>query len=704
MKKLKAKVLTVVLMALLVLAMGISVYAGNFERSKTYTGHFSDVKASDWYLASVKNAYEFGLMNGTATDKFNPKGMFTVAEAVTIAARMHSIYNGHGGTIPSASGEWYMGAVNYCIENAIITNGQFDDYKKNATRAEMVGIMAAALPNDAWKIINNVESLPDVAVGTPYSEDIFLMYNAGIIGGSDSYGIFQPYAYITRAEVSAIVSRMADDSLRLTLSLIPSVENQNKPVFSGVTEYRDETTKRYICHQVGNGLYPFRDEKTELWGYIDTSAKIVIPAKYNEVRSFKDGRALVANNYKKSSYKYSVIDTKGNVLYSDIEHISQINGMDEATSIAYKNQKHALFINNKLLTSFKYKSLNSLDGTYIKSETDNGYGVLDRTGKELVPCKYDYGIESNDNYFWAQCKEGKGYDVYTIDGKFVKNVVSDYLSITNSGLMSISKNDKYGLATLSGGEILEPLYDYCELSEDLAILSVGELTALAGENGFIFEFGEYHVQDIYKDVAIVFTSENEMAFADVNGIFTEKLNGYRKDEDCELLAVTDEAIYYCDGGYYHLYDRQLEKIAEHTGSVNSHFVGYGLAYHGIVSWENGAILADGWEKSYYYKSFSDDVVLQTKDNKYLLTSDVENPSFYSTKEEALAAYKATSSPAHYFISEENGKPIGCYVDTDKNITTVIKYYKNGVYYDEIVYIGEDYFACRFSDVWYLVHP
>jgi len=717
MRYFKTKMLFVALTVLLVCTMCVNVCAGKFERNKTYSGHFKDVKTSAWYSASVKNAYEFGLMNGTATDKFNPKGMFTLAEAVTIAARMHSIYNGQGGVIPSAKGDWYMGAVNYCIENGIITFKQFSNYKENATRAEMIGIMAAALPDNAWKIINNVEKLPDVFVGTPYSEDIFRMYNAGVIGGSDTYGAFQPHAYITRAEVSAIVSRMADDSLRLKLSLTPTGE-KNNPVIPEPKKYYDEFTGKYFYHTVGNGLLAYFDEETNKWGYIDTKGKIVIPAKYKEVEPFENGLAHVMEKQGRKEIHH-FIDTKGNIVYSNIEltPLEYDDGYRPFTKDGYQRvmvgEKCALFRNNKPITGFVYDGIGYLNftcRTFFSVSNGDGRGLIDVTGKEIIPCKYEgvYYSENNKDYFWAKTLNGKGYDVYTSDGKFVKYIeAEENIYISTNGLIGVRKNGKFGLSNLSSGEILEPIYNKCVLLGDYAVLGTGTSAALVGVNGIIYDFGEVGIAGVIGDVAMIFTSETEMMFADINGAFTEKIY-VENNGTCELRAVTDEAIYFSDGGNGHLYDRKLGKIVEHTGNI---FKGVGT-----VKWENGVIVSYETGVAYYFKSIVDKSkeVYETKDNKYVFTyyyKDGFEPGFrisqqYSTAEEAIAASDAYRGVGkeEYFVTRENGYPIACFGYQHGEFTTVIRYYKKGVCYDEIVYLGEDCFACRFGEVWYLVQP
>ena len=80
----------VLLMVAVVLAVGTNAA---FEKVNTYNG-FSDVTDSNWFAKDVKTAYELGLMNGKSDGVFDPNGNVTVAEGITMAARVHAIYNG----------------------------------------------------------------------------------------------------------------------------------------------------------------------------------------------------------------------------------------------------------------------------------------------------------------------------------------------------------------------------------------------------------------------------------------------------------------------------------------------------------------------------------------------------------------------------------------------------------------------------------
>ena len=183
----------------------------NFVKSKTYSpGMFSDVNENQWYGYTqqkvIASAYEYGLMQGSG-NTFNPTGNMTIAEAVTIAARVHHIYNGGNGEFTQGS-PWYQVYVDYCIGKGIVNAGTFSDYNKAATRAEMAYIFSRALPETEFSSQNTVNALPDVTSSTPYYSAIITLYKAGVVAGSDTQGTYNPGNNITRAEAAAIISRV----------------------------------------------------------------------------------------------------------------------------------------------------------------------------------------------------------------------------------------------------------------------------------------------------------------------------------------------------------------------------------------------------------------------------------------------------------------------------------------------------------------
>ena len=188
---------------------------GNFRRDGSYrAGTFNDVSADAWYAEGVSAAYELGLMKGSGAGAFSPQGNVTVAEAVTMASRLHQCYSGGKDDFVQGS-PWYQVYVDYAITNGILSGDDFPDgYEANITRAQMAHLFAAALPEAELAAVNTVDELPDVDDSAPYSEDIFLLYRAGVLTGNDEKGTFTPDTPISRSQVATIIARMALPSMR----------------------------------------------------------------------------------------------------------------------------------------------------------------------------------------------------------------------------------------------------------------------------------------------------------------------------------------------------------------------------------------------------------------------------------------------------------------------------------------------------------
>ena len=193
----------------------------NFTKQATYqVGRFTDVDQSAWYANSVALAYEYGLMSGTSATTFNASSNITIAEVITLAARIDSIfYTGAANFAPSAV--WYQTYVDYAIDAGIINAGEYSNYTALANRAQFADILASALPSYALNEKNWVDdnAIPDVKITDNYADAIYKLYRAGIVTGTDSQGSFSPSRSILRAEVATIVTRMVDESLRGAITL-----------------------------------------------------------------------------------------------------------------------------------------------------------------------------------------------------------------------------------------------------------------------------------------------------------------------------------------------------------------------------------------------------------------------------------------------------------------------------------------------------
>lgn len=208
----------------------------NFKPQNVYAG-FSDVAGRAWYAENVRIVCEYGLMNGTAFDLFSPSGNLTVAETVAIGSRLYDIYTGGSGNIaqPVASAPWYQPYVDYW--NTVIPHSYgltIDDtdysfWTSAITREYFAHIIRKSLPDEAYQPINNISYgiLPDIDLSSYYWGDVYDLFNAGVLTGTNHLGhdgVFFPKKSITRAEASAILSRIVVPSLRQRDSLdLPTI-------------------------------------------------------------------------------------------------------------------------------------------------------------------------------------------------------------------------------------------------------------------------------------------------------------------------------------------------------------------------------------------------------------------------------------------------------------------------------------------------
>ena len=242
----KKTVITLALVVILVFCLSSIALAAeeglsNFTRINDYPdGRFADVPAGVWYAESVKDAFELGLVKGVSDSSFSPAGSVTIAETITLACRIHSIYyTGEADFVQSIP--WYQAFVDYAIENGIIRAGEYTNMNAKATREQYAGIMSNALPDDALEAINTVEddAIPDVKMTNTRAAAIYKLYRSGVLAGSDTKGTFNPKSDIKRSEVAALVTRMADPSLRRSITLkipervILGKENYHGHVYTG---------------------------------------------------------------------------------------------------------------------------------------------------------------------------------------------------------------------------------------------------------------------------------------------------------------------------------------------------------------------------------------------------------------------------------------------------------------------------------------
>lgn len=183
---------------------------------------YTDAGPRDWFTVWADLAYNLGLMEGVGGGRFAPTQTLTVAEVVKLAAFLESQATGDDFHLqPITSSPWYSSSVAYCTAVGILRNGEFDDYERPITRAEMVHILSNTTLGRRLPEINRLSrvkaAIPDVRPGDYAAEAIYQFYAKGLLSGTDKNLTFNPSGRLTRAEAAAVVSRMARAEQRVLL-------------------------------------------------------------------------------------------------------------------------------------------------------------------------------------------------------------------------------------------------------------------------------------------------------------------------------------------------------------------------------------------------------------------------------------------------------------------------------------------------------
>ncbi len=231
------KTVSVLLALVMTMSLAVTAFAAGLP--------FVDVPTDAWYYEDVKRAYESGLINGKDATHFYPDANLTYAEAIKLAACMNQLYFNGYVNLESTGGAWYQSYVDYARAQGIISKNY--PWDSTASRAGYVEIFAHALPESALQGVNEIpdDVIPDVKMNHPQAYEIYLLYRAGILTGSDSTGTFNPNSSIKRCEVAAILSRMMEPGFRRFFEL-SEPETDTIDSFIGLWEYVDQGVWYYI--------------------------------------------------------------------------------------------------------------------------------------------------------------------------------------------------------------------------------------------------------------------------------------------------------------------------------------------------------------------------------------------------------------------------------------------------------------------------
>lgn len=254
------------------------------------------------------------------------------------------------------------------------------------------------------------------------------------------------------------------------------------------------------AHAFSEGLASVENDDFE-YGVIDIKGNTVIPFNYTYIGNFKDGMAPASKMMEgSSSYLYQlegIIDIHGNevipLIYEDVdffrEGLARVEDKEGNFSFFDNKGRKVLSLSKGMWASEFYNGY-----AIVEDRNTKKYGVMDRTGKITVPCKFDDFDFSNFKEGVFVIKKEGHYGLIDEKGNLLTSVAYDYIFSywTSGGLAKVRKDGKFGVLNRSGKEVIPCIYSGLELRYD-GVISVkkGEKWYYIDEKGKSINPNEY---------------------------------------------------------------------------------------------------------------------------------------------------------------------------------------------------------------------
>lgn len=168
---------------------------------------FADVPAGSWYENAVNAAYEKGIVKGVKEHTFDPDGVTTRGQAVTMLYRAmgspaaESVFTDTKGETASAAG--------WAAAKGVTTGATETKFAPNAyvTREQLVTMLYRLTGSPAVNTDEALKQYGDGASVQSYARDaVVWALSTGLLNGYTDMTI-RPAGYATRAEVCALIMR-----------------------------------------------------------------------------------------------------------------------------------------------------------------------------------------------------------------------------------------------------------------------------------------------------------------------------------------------------------------------------------------------------------------------------------------------------------------------------------------------------------------
>lgn len=345
-------------------------------------------------------------------------------------------------------------------------------------------------------------------------------------------------------------------------------------------------------------------------GAIDTSGKIVIPAKFESLYDFENGMARASLDGKLDG----IVNTKGQWLLEPKYSIYKEDDVPGAYKIEDENGKTGLFYNGRIVLPVEYKYVSVYNFPFVDytvfSDEYESHSLNLVTG-EL----YDFVHLEGDIYV-AEQRNGKDRikNYYKKNGEKIS--VSEY-NVSSKGLTPFKDEttNKFGLKNARTGDIAVPakyedMYDIWindviiandsvspDNSRTSVLLSADGREVIADRTKYI----QIWIEGNYAKVVVIPAGDSQSGLYDLNGneILPVKYSSIFQQEPYGDWFVVN------DGDEYKLYNAKWEKMYDSAGSYSDGMFPMGKEVNGekiayYLNAETGEIIDKGFETAWRF--------------------------------------------------------------------------------------------------------
>lgn len=190
------------------------------------------------------------------------------------------------------------------------------------------------------------------------------------------------------------------------------------------------------------------------WGYIDRDGREVVSPRFTQAHAFQNGQAVV-----EADGVCFLIDRAGRLLASPTyDQMECLTGGD--TFIVCRQNKAGLFQTGRgeiLAPIFDF--LAPLQDNLLLSQADGREGLVDRTGKVLLPCRYDRIVVDDPDLFLLQKDRRWGF-YHPASGRVTE---PRYLAVEplSDGLAAVRDEEgRWGYVDATGQLVIPPVFDW----------------------------------------------------------------------------------------------------------------------------------------------------------------------------------------------------------------------------------------------------